>query len=355
MVLPAIIGGIASLGSGLLGARAQNQAMMYNYMIDMYNARQRRQERFEAKQEAGKNKKETQLGYTDADGNRVRFVQGKGWVTELAPQSARIRGMERDEREKVLAEDLPMRRSGLKRNDRRSREEDVVSRTLLDEFRRARKVNPDSIASQLITAATQGINEGYDKSLGTMLRSAARTGITDTSKLTSGVNKERAGALASAIAAARVQAMQMADQQYEGKRGQVANLYNMFASRASALPETQFAPMNIDASGMTSQFVNQMAGNNSAGMQAAMMRGPEMSFIEPQMGMANAFGQAGMAIAGGLNNMGASQGYNNAQQTFGQMYLPPGAGGYGPEQGGVYGYSSAQDRMKLKSPGTGIY
>lgn len=333
MVLPAIIGAIGAIGSGLIGANAQSEAAMYNYMVNMYNIRKQNQARQEAIRQAEKNKQETQLGFTDSKGNRVHFVEGKGWVEEKTGKSAQIDNLEDLERIAVLTEDLPMRRSANKRNDRRSRMEDVQARSLMDEFARTRKQDPNALSNQLIASLSQGINESYDKALGTQLRSASRTGITDTSKITAGINKERAGALAKAFAQARVQGMEMADSQFSKSRADIGNLYNMFAGRASALPQTSYmAQTGGDAGSMLSQFVNQLSGGNSAAVNTKGMPFGEMGYVEPQMGMANAFGQGASAIAGGLSNWFGGQAQGAAQQAWGPY------GGMDTNSPGAYGY-----------------
>lgn len=332
-MLPALIGAAATIGSGLIGASAADKAAAYNYQVDLLNYYQREQERRDTVAAASRNERrtdkqiaESKLGSTDAQGNRTRFVPGQGWVSELAPDQKDLQDLYQDEELAQLTQDLPKKREILNANVARQRGEGGQAQGLLEAFQRITRDDPREIENQLNNASNRGITQGFDSALGDAMRASIRTGASNSGKVAASIGSERAKALENAFMNNKINSRGMVNDEFESKRSNAANLYNMFATRASSMPDVSYAPRNIEgmagqqqagAMGAT-QNAQQMGGAAGAALiNAFAKQGGSMSPIEPNYGMANTVAQGGQALSGAFEMLAADRARANALGQYG--------------------------------------
>lgn len=327
MVLPilgALIGAGGSIASGIMGMNAANNAAAYNYYSDLMNFYQRENERKDTINEAKRVEGDQKLGMTDASGNRVRFVDGVGWVTELSDEQDQLRELQEREQIAQLTEDLPMRRRRMQENDVRQDREGAYADRILDAMQRQQSTNPRELELLLNQAATHGITQGFDSALEDGMRASLRTG-SNAGKVDAQVGEARANALMQAFLNNRVNARSMAKDESAQQAANMANLYNMFATRASALPEASFQPMNIE--GMANSMAQGAASNANSGAGAVVnatgREGGSLSRIDPNYGAANAVGQAGNALAAAFERIGAGSANKNASGAYSNYAFGP--------------------------------
>lgn len=321
-LIAAMIGAGATLGSGILANRANQQAQQYNQQIDLMNFYLRQQERRDAIRYADQARRDQQLGSVDANGTRTYFDPVRGWVTELTPEMQELLDMQKGELRQQLTNDLPRRRQILNQNVERQNEENYVAGGLLNEFRGVQREDPNAIRQQLIAAGAHGTNRAYDDALGEIFRSSIRSGASNTGRVVEDVNRQRADQLQKLFLDAMLSSQDIADQRYNNKRGQAANLYNLFAERSGRMPDVSYSPAPIDSSAnaLLGQFANREQQGISQGMEARGMRGGEMNFIEPNYAWANTIGALGSQISGGIRDFGAQRQEDDMNQIL-MQYL----------------------------------
>jgi len=317
-MIGALIGAAATIGSSLLGAGAADEAADQNWQINLLNYYQREQERFDTISAARKRDNETKLGSTDSAGNRTHFVDGVGWVSDLSPESQQLQSLYQNE-EMQQFDDLNKKRDVLQQNYTRQGKEDVQGQQLLDAFGRVQRSSGKDEENLMNQSATKAINEGYDTTLEDAMRSAVRSGASNSGKVAAEIGSKKSNALLDAFQTNRMQAGGMADDKFNTERGNVANLYNMFASRASAMPDVAYNPRNIE--GLTAQ---QQSGAMSASGQSAnalinafAKQGGSMSAVDPNYGWANAIGASGQAVSSALDAANSDRLKRQAFENYG--------------------------------------
>lgn len=330
-MIPALLGAFATLVSGALGAGASSQAASENYNINLLNYNQRERERFDTINQARRHEADTKLGQTDANGNRIHFVEGVGWVTDLSDDQQQLQDLYQREELGQLQNDLPKKRDILNSNVVRQGRENTQASALLDAFQRVQRENPRETENLLNQASTKGITQGFDSTLQDAMQSAIRTGASNSGKVAAAIGAERSKALENAFMNNHINAKGQSQSDFEQKRGGIANLYNMFATRASAMPDVSFNPQNIN--GQTGQASGQSQGAQqgaaSALINAFAKQGGVMATHEPDYGLANAVGSGGSALAAAFDSMAADRQRNAAMQSYGnyagidpKMYQP---------------------------------
>lgn len=308
-MIPALIGAAATIGGGLLGAGASRRASDQNYNINLLNYYQREQERFDAINQARRNEADAKLGSTDAQGNRVRFIEGVGWVTELSDEQEALRELYNREETEQLTNDLQKQRQLFNANVERQGREGTVAEALLNAFQRVRRTDPRETENLLNLAASRGINQAADDSLSTAMRSANRAGSSNAGRMASQMSEGRMQALADAFMNNTLNARQASDDQYAREQGNLLNMYNMVASRASAAPGIGYNPRNIEGIAAQQAGQAQGAGNNaSAALTNAFARqGGTMQQVQPDYGMANALITGGNALSAAFGSINADR------------------------------------------------
>jgi len=316
MVLPLIgaaIGAGGSIASGLLGAQASADAANTNWATNLLNYYQREREREERIRESQVNKREQKQGFTDAEGNRTQFIDGLGWVSQRSKKSQELADLQRREQLDVLTKDLPMRRRSMVRNESRSREDENMADILRADMRDLRRTDDAELQSMLYNIATNNINESFDNATESAVTQAARTGNSNTGKIVADLNSQRAKTMADAGMESFLRARGQGQQEFEGKRGALANLYNMFATRASVAPDVSYKAENVDgpSTQLMAQGSKQQLESGNALAQAFGARGGTMDYIMPDYGMANAVGSGSSALASMFRGMSGPQGFGS--------------------------------------------
>lgn len=333
MVLPALLGALGTLGAGFLGADAASDAAAYNYQIDLLNYYARERERFDAIQASkeqqrrtDRQEKEHKLGTTDAQGTRTRFVEGVGWVTELGDEIGQLQDLYQDGELAQLVNDLPKRREVFNRNVQRQREEAGTADALMGAFRRIERGDDREIENQLNQASTRGITQGFDETLEEAMRTSLRTGSAP-GAIAAKLGKARADALTEAFQNNKINARGQATEEFERNQANIGNLYNMFATRASSMPDAQYNPRNIE--GMSAQEMagarsalagaqgNQM-GSGNALINAFAKMGGTLNPIEPNYGWANALQSGSTALSQAFQGMVDERARASALGGYGQ-------------------------------------
>lgn len=306
-MIGALLGAIASVASGVIGAQASKDAADQNYNMDLLNYYARERERNDAITRSKQQDRETKLGSTDAQGNRTFFKPGVGWVVELSDGSQRLADLYQNEELQQLQHDLPMKRERMNKNDVRQDEESNVADALLNAFRRTTREDPRDLENQLNQASVRGITQGFDSTLQDAMQSAARTGASNSGKVAAEIGKARASALMDAFMNNKINSQAQSRDNYAQDQANTGNLYNMFATRASAMPDVQYNPRNLE--GMTSAQMQGAQGANQSAVGALInafaKQGGTMSMVEPDYGLANAVASGGNALAGAFERIGA--------------------------------------------------
>lgn len=320
MVLPLLTAGLGAAGNiagGLMGANAQESANKTNQMINIMNAMMRERERIDQMEMAGKVRREDKLGGIDAAGNRTYFDPERGWVVAPSAAASGIQEAQDREQEKVLLQDLPMRRKLMQDNYVDQQEDRQREEALLKEMPYT-KVDPASIRGMLFADAQRGIDGSFDEATSAGVRSTIRQGGTGTGDVLSKMARERADATGDAFSKTGVQALQMADQMSKSNMGQLQNLINFFGGRARGLPAINYSKDNND--GEANNLMRSLLGasQNSEGLvtQAAGKQGGTVDYITPNLGYANTVAQAGQSLGNIFKSFGAQNNNDDARKRF---------------------------------------
>lgn len=329
MVLPLVAAGLGAAGSiasGFMGMKAANNAADTNWQIALLNYYQRERERNDRIAQAQKVDRENKLGQTDADGGTVKFVPGVGWVQTRGKSQEAIAKAQSAEQLRILQEDLPTKRAVMNRNVQRGLEDAVDADSVRREMRTMRKTDDSELEALLYGAATRGLDDAFDETTATATREAARTGSSNVGKLLQGIAEQRAKTQSDAAMEAKLRARGSGQQEYDSRRAGLANLYNLFATRASVAPDVSFQPMPVDANGnkATAQLSKQGLEAGNAVTTAFGQKGGSMDYVQPNYGAANAVATAGNALAGLFRNptiwgdSGGTSSYNKTQYRMGE-------------------------------------
>jgi hypothetical protein len=330
MVLPLIAAGIgagASLIGGFMGASAEKQAAQMNYNIALMNYYAQQEQFRQATAEAQKQAAEGKLGTTDAQGNRTYFKPGVGWVTDLSPQQKQLQDMYNAEETAQVAHDIPIKRRVMMENVGRQQKEGGYADAIMAAMQRARPQDPQEIIGQRNLMSAEGINQGTRPAIETATRNALRMGnTTGAADIATRIGVGQGDALRKAFMENEIGARDQSQANFGTAQANLANMYNTFATRASATPDAPYNPRNI-----TGNPAAMSAGNAAQGalLNAYGRAAPELNYQQPvQYGAANTIAQLGNNILG----MGQGQdAYNYRQQQ---------QGGYGSYLGNYYGSSS---------------
>lgn len=293
------LGAVGSIAGAFIQADAQKYAANTNYSIALMNYYQRERERTQARLEAQRIERKQDLGMTDIEGTQTKFVPGLGWQTTPTAQKKALMNRQQTEQMAQFG-DAAMKRRQLNANAAQQATERDKSRALLEEMGRSTTPTASEIGHILLGAQGTASNRAFDETMKVGARQALRTGA-NSSKILSEIARARSQEQAPMASQALLQGMQMAPQLEDQDQKMKANLYNLFATRASAMPDVSFSPVPLDSGAAASA----MKGSGSAGemaVKAAMMEGGRMPFIPPNYGLANAVGATGLALQGLTKN-----------------------------------------------------
>lgn len=317
MVLPLIAAGIGAAGNiigGILGSSAQKKADRMNFEIAKANLIMEQKARAEALAEAHRQEAEQKLGTTDAWGNKYHFVEGQGWVVDLSPKSREMQDLYHGEEIQQMAQDLPAKRAQMFNNLARQGREENAASGLLQAFLRNYREDPSAIIARRNLMSEQGLNESTDSVIQAAMQNAVRTGSSNAGTILAAINKQRGGDLRKAFMENQEGASQDAESRYFTEQGNLANMYNTMATRASGMPNVDYNPRNLEGQ------ENEILGNMRGGTQTANTNllnvlgsspGKLDYTAQPNYGIANTVAQAGSTIAAGINQYDASRNSND--------------------------------------------
>lgn len=348
MVLPllaALAGMGGSIGAALIGAEEQDSANQWNWATNERNIRAQEEQQRKARAFADMLRAEEKLGSTDATGNRTHFVEGQGWVTDLAPRAQQLLDY-------FYNQELPERQRQFLRGAHASRENMDVAGALLDEFRRVAMENPADVEALLYSVANRGITESINDATEAAMRSSMRAGSSNAGDILASLAKESIEARQNAAVDAKLRAPEITQQRFAQKRGQVADLYNMFLRNASGDIGSSYDPQ-VDVT-RSNALMQAFAGMSKQGDQYAMntrmLPAPQRPQIEPNMAWANAVGAIGSAVSGGLDSMGSYMDRSGRNSDLLRYLSLNGQTNMG--DGGIFGNITQRTRMGM---GGGVF
>lgn len=342
-ILAALIGGLGSVAGSVIGGQAQSQATQYNWAANERNLQARERERDEARQYAEQLRREDKLGSTDALGNRQRFVEGRGWVTDVAPEIQQLL-------DHMFGSELPERQAQFMRRADQSRDADDLLSTLMDEFRRIQRGNPVDAERELYAASTRGIDDATESALRVAMRDSLRSGSSNAGQIASAIGRQGMNSRAAAGQQAHLEARDYTDNRYAGQRGQQQALMQAMAAMAGADLGMSYDPTGMANTATQQQNVAAQRGgaSDAAGLQAVMMQGGTLNPIQPDYGMANAIMGATSGLTGAADRVAGASGQRRAEDML-MQYITAG-GQFDMTRGGLYG--AMADRVR---PGAGLF
>lgn len=359
-----ILGAGAGIVSSILGGNAESEASERNWQINLMNYYQRAAERNDAqfqamkasstaeadkaynrqdainsrnyaieqaeqaKKLAAKDKADQRLGTTDASGNRSYFKEGVGWVSELSPMQQALQERYRREEEATLDNDLPKQRQLFNQNVKRQNDESDTADQMKWKMGQATRRSVNDIEGELNNVTAKGLEEGYGSALEDAMRAALRTGSSNAGLVAADIGRDRSAKLIQSLMSNKQSARLQSEQEYGNDTKQTSDLYNLFASRASADPNIAYNPRNVDgsansslngamggASGGGSALLNAFANQGNAGgrtlqyadptqaayanqIKTAGMQGGSLDYVQPNNGAANMWGGVGASLSG---------------------------------------------------------
>jgi hypothetical protein len=327
-LIGSILGAGGSIAGSLMGADAQSETAESNQAINIMNFMLRQAERRDRIRAAEQGRDMQLEGATDAQGNRTRYVPGKGWIIDKSATSQELGDLQNREQAATLAGDLPTKRRALERNVGRQIEEGDVADSILRQFQDVR-VDPESIKREMLGMTMRGINSDYDNLTNSAMRKAIRTGSSNTGDILADLGRARADSVGKAygdiVPKAAAQATALEGQQ----KSSLANLYNMFAQRSSNTPNVSFSPQNLD--GGMNNLMSSFAGRSDNGQNqliaALGANGGSLDYSEPNMGGANAMSTIGQSLGSIFSTQGARNDKLEAYENFAKRF-ERGSGGF---------------------------
>lgn len=290
MVAPALALGLTAASTGL-GAMQAFNANQTNRDISLLNYYEQQAARADARAEADRQRREAQLGQTDAYGNRTYFVPGRGWVTELSDQQQTLQDLtEREQQRQLTTEaDRNARISddAAKRRDR----EDVLASAAEDEYRRVERGSADDLRQLLIARGAETRNRAADRAGDAAARQSIRGGGTNVGAVVQGARaaSDAASARQAGVDAA-LQARGMVEDEFDHDRDRATKLYDYFR-RSSTTGATPVSGVQTTGPQKQSTAMSDQATLNIlAGAPQLDYQSPDYSISDAIGGMGNALG-----------------------------------------------------------------
>jgi hypothetical protein len=230
---------------------------------------------------------------TDAYGNTVRFVEGRGWVTELTPMQRAIMDGQQNEQLNSLREDAPRQRAAAERQDNRSKSANSVFEDLMVEYGNLNRPTQQSEESRNVLRALEERKSGPQSDQ--FLNQALRTGATPRTQ-------DRGTTLAGAIMDAKAQGGKdfiENDKAMVGKTLNEAEAFRAMADGTTSNPIDTATNQSNALGGMTEQGLSTLVQSIMAG------KGPR--------------GNAGMVASSGGVGAGSNVGNNYVNSSAGNI------------------------------------
>lgn len=315
-----LLGAAGGIAGALINAEEQEENRQMNWAIAIMNYQQRERERTEQIAMANKLRGEQKQGSTDIRGTRTKFVPGQGWVTTGSPEVMAMMKAQDAEQLRTIS-DMQQRRVDIQRNRARSYGDENTADTLKRMFTNHLAQAPasdEAYASELLQAQNVGLREAQRVAGNRSFTQAMRTGNNSNfAKIAGELQAVNNSAYADAALKAKLMARGVGVREKSEQVGGLANLYNMFATRAGVLPDVSYKPQAIDTSGTMAQS---MQGALTAGALAANSygkKGGELDYMSPNFGVGNAIAGGAAALGSAFRAQGARSAYDNKVGGFG--------------------------------------
>jgi len=337
-----MMGGIGAIAGGVLGymgameqADAQRDATRANMAFNYANMAMRERERQEAIAMAKKLQAEQKLGYTDARGMRTKFVPGQGWVSTPSDTMKRLFELQEAEQLNVLTKDLPMARAVRERNYKRGLGEEAIA----DTYRRklanleATPARGDAgYENDLYRAQVTGLQDAERAAGSAAFQQLFRTGAGSSNiAAAAGAMQDKTNkAYANAALQSKLMSRGMGAREKNEQRMPLANLYNLFATRAGQGATAEYKPTDPLAGDKSSEAARNslIAGQDITKMFAK--QGGEFDYVQPNLGYGNALAGLGSSISSAMSKFGGQNAYDNRNKQ------QSGVQGFGGSGGGSY-------------------
>jgi hypothetical protein len=340
-ILGGVLGAGASLYGGILQAEAQDEANQINLYNNERNLQARERERSEQIAMAEKLRREQKLGSSDIRGTRVHYVEGKGWVTEGSPALLAMMKAQDAEQMKQLSIDAPMARKVRERNYSRGLQDEAMADTYRRQLGNTVTPSDDAYANDLYLAQVAGLREGSQDAGRRAFTQLFRTN--DSSRagdVAASLARENNSAYTKAALHAKLMARGSGQKEADTRRNQLANLYNLFATRAGQGTEANFKPTNIDNSAQLDSATKLDANIGQFTASSYGKPGGTLDYVQPNLGYGNAVSGAGSALASAFRSAGAAQAYRGGSGVQGFGSNSSAGGGddyYTRNETGAYG------------------
>jgi hypothetical protein len=206
------------------------------------------------------------------------------------------------------------------RNYSRGLQDEALADTFRRRLQDIPRATPDeAYAADFYNAQARGIQQASNDAGRRVFTQAQRTGGTNMGPIAAALQREANTSYGDAALKAKIMSRGMGRQEQQDQEKNLSNLYNLFATRASQLPETNYKPMGLDTSSNAS-LADLAKGGLTAGSlatQTAAMKGGNLDYIQPNYGYANAVGGGASALASAFRMGGAQQQYGSSVSGFG--------------------------------------
>ena len=236
-------GSLLAGGMNLFGQSQQQgnqQAALQMAMQDYMLRKQALQQQYEL----------ATAGQQDARGNRTRYVPGRGWVTDLTPESRSMLNRSDAVQNQGYVESLTRGRDERSAAYKRRLDEGSAASPLLDAMRyNYGAPTREGVAGKNTIANVTGASEGADQARSGYNAAALRTGSGSVplQNTIAGIDRGATQGIRSAIAKGRADADPLYEQMYGQWQQGKLNPYNMLASRASNVENMPFAPEQLSS------------------------------------------------------------------------------------------------------------
>lgn len=258
-VMAGLAGSAISGGLGLMGQSAQSQQAA--------NAMTMAQQNFLLQRKAQQDQYElSTAGQTDARGNYTHYVPGRGWVTDVTPETkGLITSSDANQRNNAVTA-LTRGRMEQGQNFQRRQQEGGIAQSLLDQYKAGYGApTREGVQGQQRLAGVTGANETADNMKSGIAAAALRSGgsLLPVANNFANINRGAVVGTRSAIANADAASPGIYEAQKQNYTKSMTEPYNLMATRASNITDTPFTPENVSAGVDSTRQAADAYGQNS--------------------------------------------------------------------------------------------
>jgi hypothetical protein len=333
-------GQIAMAGANLLGGILGNSAERKQLRLQREEfefQKKMAEEQLALAKEAHRMGMATQV---DAAGNITAYDPATNtWKTILSADQQQL--LDASERESLLQ---LTRDAGLARSEREASARDRIAdrgvadtlrSQIADQISGRSGLNPTDMANSLRLAREQAVSQGFDDVSNTLSLQAIRSGAGGLDRIGNALGRARAQAIAQTMGNPELEGRQLAEQFNQQRLGTNANLYNMFATRASnpnaVAPNVSTDPGTASLNAARSAAMGGLgAAGNLTGSAASIRGSANLPAID------NTWGELFTGIGNILGSPIGQQGMDWIGGLFKRTPTSAASGGNGLAGGGVY-------------------